>query len=245
MTIYDRAVDLQLKLEAAQSADTSVELLAKGQRLVDSLDIASNYFAGVAAFRAKTGFSGQPGVDGKAVSNAVSGFRAGLSRHGSAAFQHQPATTLTDVARAQRERVSRWVAARWKDLLSPHDHLVERGGSESLVGNRTHVVVAQARASKLRAVRTMDPVADGDALRAALGGDDVEAWLVNVGVLAAELRGALDALDTEHAALTPAVREALERAASADGLPLAEVSDELLEALRLAGAEGQLVVRRK
>jgi hypothetical protein len=242
MSLYDRAVDLQVKLEAAQAADASIELLTKGARLVDSLERASTYFAHATAFRVKAHLNERPSVDLKTVTQAVGGFRAGLSRHGSAAFQHQPATTLAEVAKAQRERTARWVAAQWHELFAPYDPLLERVRTERLVGNATHVVVAQARASKLRAAKSLDPVANATELRTGLGGDDVEAWLIGIGKLAADLGDALSALDAEQAAFTPEVREALRRAAD-EGFPLSDLSDELLTALRNAGVDGHLLVR--
>jgi hypothetical protein len=59
------------------------------------------------------------------------------------------------------------------------------------------------------------------------------------------MRAALEALDAERAALTPEVRDALQRAAAEGGLPLSEVTDELLAALRSAGVDDSLVVRRR
>lgn len=245
MSLYDRSVDLQLKLEAAQSADTSLELLARGARLVESLHRASEYFVGAAAFRSALKVTDKPGLDMKAVSKAVGAFRAGLSRHGSAAFQHDPATTLSDVAKAQRERTARWVTARWKDRFGEYQPLLDRIQTEHLVGSATHIVVAQARASKLRAAMGMDPVANAAELQNTLGGADVGGWSRAITTLANEMRTALEALDAERAALNPEVREALRRAAAEGGLPLSDITDELLAALRGAGIDESLVVRRR
>lgn len=245
MSLYDRSVDLQLKLEAAQSADTSLELLARGARLVESLERASEYLAGAVAFRSAVKIADRPGLDLKAVSKAVGAFRAGLSRHGSAAFQHEPAATLIEVAKAQRERTSRWVTARWKDGFEKYQPLLDRIQTEHLVGSATHIVVAQARASKLRAAMGMDPVANAAELQSTLGGADVGAWLRAITTLADEMRSALQALDAERAALTPEVREALRRASAVGGLPLSDVTQELLAALRSAGVDESLVVRHR
>jgi len=242
VSIYDRAVDLNLKLEAARSADSNLELITKGTRLVDSLEEASKYFASAETFRLQARVIDRPNLDRKAVAQAVSGFRAGLSRHGSMAFQHQPATTMIEVAKSQRDRAARWATARWKALFAPYDPLLERVQTEHLVGKSINIAVAQARASKLRAARSLDPIANEAALRSSLGGEDVEAWLHAIETLATELSDALNALDAQRAAFTPEVREALRRAAS-DGLPLSEVSDELLGALRKSGVDGHLVVR--
>lgn len=245
MSLYERSVDLQLKLEAAQSADTGLELLARGARLVENLDRASEYFVGAAAFRSTANITSRPGLDLKAVSQAVGAFRAGLSRHGSAAFQHQPATTLSEVAKAERDRAARWVLARWRERFDEYQPLLDRIETEHLVGSATQIVVAQARASKLRAARGMDPVANAAELQATLSGADVDAWLRAVTSLANEMRTALEALDAERAALTPEVRDALQRAVAEGGLPLSEVTDELLAALRSAGVDDSLVVRRR
>lgn len=244
MSLYDRAVDLQIKVEAAQSADTSVELLAKGARLVESLDRASAYFIDTEDFREKAGIAGYPNLDLKAVTQAVGAFRAGLSRHGSAAFQHQPATTLAEIATTQRARAARWVTAQWKDFFAPYDSLLERVQNEQLVGSPRHVVTAQARAATLRVAKSIDPVSNADDLRTTLGEDGVQEWVRSIGKLATELQEALSELDAEQAAFTPEVREAFRRS-SEDGLPLSELSDELLAALRKAGVDRHLMVRRQ
>jgi hypothetical protein len=244
MRLYDRAVDLQLKLEAAQSADASVELLAKGARLVDSIERASAYFGGAAEFRAKAQIAERPNLDLKAITQAVAAFRAGLSRHGSAAFQHQPTANLIEIANAQRERATRWVAARWKEFFTPYDALLERVQNERLASSTSHAIVAQHRAATLRAVKSDNPVDNGDDLRTRLGGGDVEDWLTKIGALASQLHEALSELDAEQAALTSEVRDALQRAAE-DGLPLSDLSDELLAALRTAGVDRHLMVRRQ
>lgn len=245
MSLYDRCVDLQLKLEAAQSADAGVEVLARGARLVDGLDRAAEYLEGTAQFRILAGVHDTPGLDAKAVSQAVAAFRGGLSRHGAAAFQHQPATTLVDVAKAQRDRVARWVTARWKDSFAADDAPLERVQSEHFAGSSSNLVVAQARAAKLRAARGRDPVAEAAELRTMLGGDGIAEWLQSIATIRAELHAALQALDQERDALTPEVRSALQRAAGDGGLVLSEVTDELLAAIRAAGVDDDLVVRRR
>ena len=51
MTLFDRAVDLQLKLEVAQTADTGSDLLARAARLVEALDNPADYLEGIANLR--------------------------------------------------------------------------------------------------------------------------------------------------------------------------------------------------
>src|SRR5258706_3265198 len=105
MNLYDRSVDLQLKIEAAQSADASIDLLSRAARLVADLDGASAYLDAAAKFGAGIQAADDPPVDAKAVSQAVSAFRGGLSRHGANALQHQPASALVDAAKEQQRKV--------------------------------------------------------------------------------------------------------------------------------------------
>lgn len=245
MSLYDRCVDLQLKLDAAQSADAGVEVLARGARLVEGLDRAAEYLEGAAHFRSAAMVTDAPGLDAKAATRAVAAFRGGLSQHGAAAFQHQPATTLVDVAKAQRDRTARWVSARWKDVFSAAYEMLERVQSEHFVGTSTHLVTARARAAKLRAARGSDPIANAEELRTMLGGNGIAEWVESIETIRAELERALQALDDEREALTPEVRDALDRAASEGGLPLSVVTPEMLSALRAAGVDDHLVVRRR
>jgi hypothetical protein len=245
MTLYDRCVDLQLKLEAAREADAGVELLARGAALVEALDRASEYLIGAAAFRTSISTSDSPTLDLKAATQAVSAFRAGLSRHGFAAFQHQPAATLAEVARSQRDRAARWVASSWRLLFADYDVAMARSEAGRLVGSPAQRVVAQARGSTLRAARGLDPLENRAELQRMLGGEDVNSWISAVQRVGAELISTVEALDAERAALTPEVRAALQRAGSEEGFPLTELTGDLLSALRAAGVDDQLVVRHQ
>jgi hypothetical protein len=246
MSLYDRAVDLQLKIEATQSADASADLLARATRLVTDLATTSTYLEAATKFRTSVGATDMPPVDTKAVSQAIGAFRGGLSRHGANAFQHQPASTLVDVAREQQRKVTRWVTGHWKSLFANYDPLIERVSPGQLIGNPTHRVTAQSRASTLRSVRGLDPVSDaaeiGTKLRA---GPDVQSWVDSARAIGADLHAALQALDAERAALMPEVEHALSAAASDEGLGLSDVTAELLAALRAAGVDEHLVVRRQ
>lgn len=244
MSLFDRAVDLQLKLEVAQTADTGLDLLARAARLVEALGESSDYLEGASRFREEMKVSDRPPIDVKAVTQAVSAFRSGISRHGSAAFQHQPASTLSEAAKTQRDRCARWLASRWREEFAPYEAAMERAASEPLSGSGSHAVVAQGRASKLRVLRGHDPIDQHEDISKTLGTDDVERWRSAIAEVGAQLTAALEALDAEHAALTPEVRSILDRAASEDGMPLDELTPELLAALRAAGVDGRLVVRR-
>lgn len=244
MSLFDRAVDLQLKLEVARTADTGLDLLRRAQRLLEALSDSADYLEGATRFRLEMKISDRPPIDVKAVTQAVSLFRAGISRHGSAAFQHQPASTLSEAAKTQRDRCSKWLASRWLQEFAPYEAAMDRAASESLSGSGSRAVVAIGRESKLRALRSLDPIAQHGDISKALETNDVERWRSAIGEVGGQLAAALEALDAEHAALTPEVRSILDRAASENGMPLDELTPELHAALRAAGVDGRLVVRR-
>jgi hypothetical protein len=78
-----------------------------------------------------------------------------------------------------------------------------------------------------------------------LGTSEAGEWLPGIRRLGHELLDALAALDAEGETMTPEVRAALTRAASESGLPLEDVTAELLAALQAAGVDDHLVVRRR
>lgn len=245
MTLFAQAVDVQLKLEVAQSADAGLDLLGRAAKMDQALQEAATYLEAASSLRRKLGLADQPNLDVKGITKAVASFRGGMSSHGATAFQHQPAATLVETARSQRDRCSRWVISRWRQLFADYEALLDRVANERPTGAGSNPVVAQARASNLRALRGLDPVAHRDQINTALKTTDETQWAGAIAKLARELTAALAAIDAEHAALTPEVRAALKRAASSNGLPLDQVSTGLLAALRAAGVDSQLIVRRQ
>lgn len=244
MTVYDRSVDLQVRLEAAQAADASDELMSSGRHIVQALDRASDYLESVPAFRMNAGIGPTPDLDQKAAVHAVRAFRGGMSSHGPAAFQHQRAASLLDAAKAATDRMTRWVKARWTELFVDYQPLLDRERDGDLVGSSRQRMTAQIRAQKLRAAQLLDPISDREELKRVLGGPGIAAWLAGIHECGSELREAIRILDSERDALTPEVRRALDLAASDAGLPLADLSDGLLSGLRDAGVAVHLVVRR-
>lgn len=245
MTLYDQCVDLQVKLEAAHAADAGLELLARGQRLVEALEAARNYLAQAAQLPAELRSGSSPALDDKSVNQAIGAFRGGLSRHGVVAFQHQPAATLVDVAKAHRDKCARWVDARWRGVFTPYEEDVERAGGGRLVGELSQRLSAQRRASTLRTARGYDPIEHRGDLERLLGGQGIKDWLRAIRTLGDELHAALARLDAARNAMTPEVRDALHRATSEGGLAFSDLTTELLAAIRAAGVDDQLVVRHQ
>jgi hypothetical protein len=243
MSLYDRAVTLGVKLDAAATADSSDAVLAQGQILVTELDLASSQLESVASMRATLSLETRPNLDVKAATQAIGAFRAGLSRHSAAAFQHAPAGTLRDLAKQQRATLERWVLATWRarvDELTPHAALATR---DRLQGNATHRRHAETLLRKITTIRDLNPLVDAGKLQTELRADDLADWLEVIATLDKELDRALETLEAARTKHSPAVRAALARAGSIEGLRLDELTDELLSELRAAGVEEQLVVR--
>jgi len=91
----------------------------------------------------------------------------------------------------------------------------------------------------------LDPITNAEELQRVLGEGELPEWIVAIGKIGSELRQALEAIDVEQAALTLEVSDALRRAATEGGLPLSELSTDLLNSIRLAGVDEHLVVRRQ
>lgn len=246
MSLYDQSVDLQLKLEATQSADSGLDLVTKANHFVDAIDGVSDYLTGVAKFKLRLSITDSPPIDVKATTAAISGFRAGLSRYGPKAFQQQPAAKLIEVAKDQRGRAVRWAGARWRGVFEVYQSLLEEAQPGRLLGTSTHRFSAERRATKLSMLQRQDPIADElKVITELCEGDASALWLERLKELGDELTRALQALKDERAALTPEVQKALETASSEDGLSMADVTPSLLEGLRAAGVDDDLVVRRR
>jgi len=246
MSLYDQSVELQLKLEATQSADAGLDLVAKAEHFVEAIDGVSDYLTGVARFRSRLSITELPSIDPKAALAAVTAFRAGLSRYGPKALQQQPAAKLVEVAKEQRARSTRWVGARWRAVFDVYQSLLAEAQPDRLLGRSTHRFSAEGRAAKMSMLQRQDPVANELSVITALcDGDESARWLERLTKLGDELARALQAVKDERAALTPEVQKALESASSEDGLPLADVTAALLQGLHAAGVDDDLVVRRR
>lgn len=243
MTLYDRAVTVGVKLDAAATADAGEALLAQGQMLVSDLDLTSSQLERAATIRADFGVD-RPNLGAKAVSQAIGAFRAGLSRHGAAAFQHAPASTLRDVAKQQRAAAERWALSSWRARVDDLTPAAALATNERLQGNAAHRLRAENRLRKLTKVRDLNPLVDAAKLQAELDGSVLADWLAAIATLNTELRVALETLDAARVQQSPTVRAALARASSVDGLSMHELTDELLAELRVTGIAEQLVVRR-
>ena len=244
MTVYDRATKLQLRLEAAKAASAGHDLLLRGQNVRASIQSTVEYLEAVDSYRRTVGRTDVLPMDAKAIRLAIGGFRGALSKSGPKAFQQQSAATLIRVLNTQTRRVERWVKSTWQGNFEAARFLLNRAEAVDLHGSPIHRTRARNRASTIGFVLRTDPVRERAALEERLKVKGLNACLERVQELIGELHSAIMAIDEAQAALAPEVRATLRRAASPEGLPLEEVTAELLGALQSAKVLDDLVVRQ-
>jgi len=244
VTLFETASELRLQLEAASTADTKDELLARGQTVRSDIASAAEYLEAVQSYRVAIGRTDAPRLDTSAIRQAIGRFRGALSKSGPKALQQQSAATLHDVVTDQIRRVDRWARSTWRENFAAVEELLERANSADLHGTTTDKVRAQNRARTLGVVRNLDPIRERSELEAHLKTRGLGACIEQVNRLIQELREVIADIDRDHARRPPEVQAAIQRATSPGGLPLSEVTPELMAALRSAGVLDTFVVRR-
>ena len=244
MTLFEAATELRIRLRSASEADAQDELMSRGRTVRGDIVSAAEHLEAVQSYRVTIGRTDAPMLDTRAIRQAIGRFRGALSRSGPKALQQQSAATLRDVLTTQSKRVDRWVKSTWRENFAATEELLARVASGELPGSVSARAKAQNRASRIEYVLSLNPVEDRQTLETYLNAEGLNACIARVNQLIEELRDAIVAMDLEQTAMPPEVRAAIQRATSDDGLPLSEVTPELMTALRSAGVLDDLVVRR-
>lgn len=245
MTLFETASELHLRLAAAREADTGDQLLSRARSLRAHIASGADHLEAVGAYRIAISRTDMPSFNGKSIRQAIGYFRRALSNSGPKAVQQQSAATLVEVLTAQTKRVDRWVRSTWREENGSAQELLSRVDSGDLHGSPADRFRAQRRARKIRSVLNTNPVSERAALEEALRVEGLKACLERVDQLIDDLRSVIASIDKKQKALTPEVRAALQRAASRYGLPLGEVTPELLDAFQSAGVLDDLVVNQR
>lgn len=241
MNLYDRSLALGVTLAEATAGSVDHDLLERGRRVVSLLDAATRTLQQTRELQQAFEFGPAP-VDEKALSQAARQLRTGLTKHKAAALQHQPTTKFEDVVRLQVKKANDWARARWKDQFEQWQAVIVRAEADSFFGDDRTRRQVRLQAARLKVLATQHPVADRDAIDAQLGGVGMAGWTDAVTEIGTSLTDTLAALDQHQEAFDPEVRKLLARAAG-EGVPLVEMTPELLERLRTAGVIGDLAVR--
>ena len=244
MTLFDTATELRARLRSATEADAQDELMSRGRTVRSDIMSAAEHLEAVQSYRVIIGRTDAPTLNTKKIRQATGRFRGVLSRSGPKALQQQSAATLWGVVAEQSGRVDRWVKSTWRENFAAAEELLERVDSGDLHGSTSTRTRAQSRATKIKAALNLNPVKDLARLETLLDAVGLGTCIERVDGLIEELREALVAIERDQAEMTPEVRAAVRRATSENGLPLSEVTPELMTALRSAGVLDDLVVRR-
>jgi hypothetical protein len=244
MTLYDTATELRVRLEAASEADAGDELLTRGKGVRDQLAAAVRHLDAVKQYREDMGRSDRPAIDVKRLRQAIGGFRGALSKSGPRAFQQQTAATLLDAVENEIKKIDRWVTSTWRDQFVRAQASLARVESGELHGSITLRTTAKSRAAAISALRNADPIRGLADLEHRLEVSGIRACVERIGQLIGELEKAIADIDGEHQAMSPEVRQLLNRAASSGGLPLSDITPQQLAALHAAGVIDDLVVRK-
>ena len=177
MTFFETANELQLRLDAASTADKEDVLLSRGRTVRDAIVAAKEHFEAAQSYRVTTGPTDAPPLNTKAIRQAIGHFRGALSKSSPNAFQQRPAATLEEVLAAQTRRVDHWIKSTWGENFAGARALLERVDSGDLHGPVLARTKAQNRAAKIEAVLNLNPVKDRAMLEAHLNAVGLDACI--------------------------------------------------------------------
>lgn len=244
MNIYERAGSLRLRVETSQRDDQYLELHQQASELLSQLRDRVAFLEMLVMLSDVLGLDERPTLNETHLRKAVGGFRSALTQYNAAAVQQQSAVTLLRSTEKIEESLARWALLAWKTAFEDLSVLIGEDGLQGLAGPPTKVTRARRIASQIQNAVGRNPMRDLGSIQTALEADGLEACVVRVRELGGELRSLLEELKRAQAELPPPVQMVLERAASEDGFPLEDLTDELLNLLRDAGVLGQFVIRQ-
>lgn len=243
MNLYERSAGLRVALDTASKASGDHELVERGQRVIDLLNASVTTLSDLRDLSRVLQF-GPANLEAKTLSQSARQLRTGFARYQAEALQHASTTNFEKAVRDIVKLATRWAEARWRELFDRWVDPIDRAIDATLVGDAERRHQAKRKAQKMKALSTCNPVTERDQIDEFLAGVEMAAWCAAIETMGGELTSVLQQLEESHRALGLAVREALDRAATIEGLPLDEVSPELLVQLRDAGVLDSLVVRR-
>lgn len=244
MNIYERAESLKLRVETSQRDGQHLELQPQASELLSQLRNCTARLKVIVLLCEVLGSEERPRLDEIRLRKAVDGFRSELTQHNAAAVQQPAAVTLRSSTEKIEDVLARWALSAWKTAFEDLSVLIGEDSLQGLAGPPVKVTRAKRMASQIQSAIGRNPMRDLGSIQTVLEADGLEACVVRIRELGGELRSLLEELKRARAELPPQVRMVLERAASDDGFPLEDLTDELLNLLRDAGVLGQFVIRQ-
>ncbi len=244
MNIYERAGSLKLRVETSQRDDQHLELQQQASELLSQLRDRIAFLKMLVVLSDLLGLDERPRLNETQLRKAVGSFRSALTQYNAAAVQQQAAVTLLRSTEKIEEGLARWALSAWKTAFEDLSALISDDSLQGLAGPPSKVTRAKRIASQIHGAIGRNPMRDLGPIQTALDADGLETCVVRVRELGGELRSLLEELKRAQAELPPQVQVVLERAASEDGFPLEDLTEEMLISLRQAGVLGEFVVRR-
>ncbi len=244
MNIYERAGSLKLRVDTSQRDDQHLELQHQASELLSQLRDRIAFLKMLVTLSDVLGLDERPRLNATHLRKAVGGFRSALTQYNAAAVQQQAAVTLLRSTEKTEDRLARWAQSAWKTAFEDMSALIGEDGLQGLAGPPVKVTRARRIASQIQTAIGRNPMRDLGSIQTGLEADGLEACVVRIRELGGELRSLLEELKRAQAELPPQVQMVLERAASEDGFPLEDLTEEMLISLRQAAVLGEFVVRR-
>lgn len=241
MTLGERAARIITAVSAEESATSSQALIDRGQLVSAQLRSTGRLAREATELRETFEFE-RPRIDPKPLVKKLKALERRLAEKSVHAVDRQDASNAEEEARSFSKRLASWAGSEWERHHAPAtkavkavDELDPQGRPETL----RQIRLAQQR---LVGILKHNPLSQRAGLFASLDVENVvdasEAILERARLLddlVAELR-------SQAEELSPTVKGALKKAASEDGLPLSDVSPELLAELTAAGLADTLTV---
>ncbi len=244
MTLFNTASELLVRLMIASEAELGDQLVVRAQNVRDSISTAVDHYENVQSYRSAIAPKDSPSFKGKKLRQSISGFRRALSTRGTSAFQQNASGTLQQNLQTESRILDKWVMQTWSQNFDSAHDLLLRAQSGELYGSPRAKAKAETLALKINAAKNYNPVKDRAELEKLLKVQGVSAYLKGVNDLIEELRKEIAELDQLQATIPPEAQDLLKRSASDEGIPLSDVTPEVLAMLRSADLLGEFVVRR-
>ena len=244
MNIYERAGSLRLRVETSQRDDRHQELQQQATQLLSALCDCTTFLRRIIMLQDALAIEERPRLDEARLRKAVGGLRSALTQYDAAAVQQQATVTLRNALQRIEDSLAKWALSVWQATFEDLCSIADQDGLRSIVGSASKMARARRIASQLSSALGRNPIRDLEAIQRVLEAEDLDACVARVRELGDELRTLLDDLHRTRAGLPAEVQKVFDIAASDEGFPLEDMTEDLLQALRETHVLGEFVVRR-
>ena len=243
MTLFDTATELLSRLKVQNEDAMGDELFDRVQDLRNGILEAVRSYELIQSYSVATDRA-SPMFNGERLCHAIRVFRDKLAVRGPRACQQAAPSRLQQYLQTESRNLDKWVMQTWRQNFDSAHDLLLRAQSGELYGSPRAKAKAETLARKINVAKNLNPVKDRAELEKRLQVQGMSAYLKGVNDLIEELRKEIAGLDQLQATIPHEAQEILKRSASDEGIPLSDVTPEVLAMLRSANLLGEFVVRR-